>query len=68
MILKLKNTYFNNKTGVSNKASFGKKDSKHFIGYKDDKKIDLCAYSLQKMSAYRRDFVYLIVYRFVLLF
>ena len=38
MILKLKNTYFTNQTGVSNKVSFGKKNSKYFIGYKDDKK------------------------------
>ena len=33
---------------VSNKVSFGKKDIKHFIGYKDAKKIDLYAYFFQK--------------------
>ena len=35
-----------NKIIVSNKVSFGKKDFKYFIGYKDAKKI----------STYRRDF------------
>ena len=37
-----------NKIAVSNKFSFGKKDFKYFIGYKDAKKIDLYAYSFQK--------------------
>ena len=39
-----------NKIVVSNQVSFGKKDFKYFIGYKDAKKIDLYAYSFQKMS------------------
>ena len=67
MILKLKNTYFTNQTGVSNKVSFGKKNSKYFIGYKDDKKNRPLYMFFTKMSTYRRDFVYLIVYQFVLL-
>ena len=33
----------NNKIVVSNKVSFGKKDFKYFIGYKDAKKLDLYA-------------------------
>ena len=36
-----------NKIVVSNKISFGKKDFKCFIGYKDAKKLDLYAYSFQ---------------------
>ena len=40
---------------VSNKASFGKKDFKYFIGYKDAKIRPLCIFLL-KMSAHRRDF------------
>ena len=32
-----------NKIVVSNKVSFGKKDFKYFIGYKDAKKLDLYA-------------------------
>ena len=53
-------TYFNKnidiiKIVVSNKASFGKKGFKYFIGYKDAKKIrPLCVF-LPKVSAYRRD-------------
>ena len=31
-----------------NKLPFGKQDFKHFIGYKDTKKLNLCAYSAQK--------------------
>ena len=37
-----------NQIVVSNKVSFGKKDIKHFVGYKDAKKIDLYAYFFQK--------------------
>ena len=37
-----------NKIVVSNKVSFGKKYCKTFIGYKDDKKLDLYTYSFQK--------------------
>ena len=61
MILKLKKYKFHqhkslisinnidiNKIVVSNKVSFGKKDFKYFIGYKDAKKIDLYAYSFHK--------------------
>ena len=62
MMLKLKNTNFTNIKSsfsvdnidinnivVSNKVSFGKKDFKYFIGYKDDKeKLDLYIYSVQK--------------------
>ena len=33
---------------VSDKLPFGKQDFKYFIGYKDAKKIDLYAYSVQK--------------------
>ena len=33
---------------VYNRVSFGKKDFKYFIGYKDAKKINLYAYSSQK--------------------
>ena len=32
---------------VSNKVSFGKKGSKYFIDYKDDKKLDLYVYFSQ---------------------
>ena len=38
----------NNKIVVSNEVSFGKKDFKYFIGYKDAKKIDLYAYLFLK--------------------
>ena len=44
-----------NKIVVSNKVSFGKKDFKYFIGYKDAKIRPLCIF-LPKMSTYRRDF------------
>ena len=37
-----------NKIVTSNKFPFGKQDFKHFIGYKDKKKLDLYAYSFQK--------------------
>ena len=37
-----------NKIVVSNKFPFGKQDIKYFIGYKDVKKLDICAYSFQK--------------------
>ena len=42
-----------NKIVLSNSIPFGKKDLKHFIGYKDAKKLDLYSYFL---SADRRDF------------
>ena len=45
-----------NKIAVSNKVSFGKKGFKHFIGYKDAKKITPLCIFLPKMSPYRRDF------------
>ena len=41
---------------VSSKASFGKKDFKYFIGYKDAKQIKPLCIFLPKMKAYRRDF------------
>ena len=41
---------------VSNKASFGKKSFKYFIGYKDAKKIRPLCLFLPKMCAYRREF------------
>ena len=37
-----------NKIVVSNKFSFGEKDFKYFISYKDAKKIDLYAYFSKK--------------------
>ena len=36
------------KTLVANKLPFGKQDFEYFIGYKDDKKLDLYAYFVQK--------------------
>ena len=45
-----------NKIVVSNKVSFGKKDLKYFIGYKNAKRNKPLCISLEKMSAYRRDF------------
>ena len=39
---------FSKKVVVSNKVSFGKKDFKPFVGYKDAKKIDLYVYFFQK--------------------
>ena len=67
VILKFKNKYFTNKKDlfqqnininkivVSNKASFGKKGFKYFIGYKDAKNRPLYIF-LPKLSAYRIDF------------
>ena len=43
-----------NKIVISNKVSFGKKEFKYFIRYKDAKK--LYCILLPKMSAYRIDF------------
>ena len=37
-----------NKIVLSNKVSFGKKGFGYLIGYKDAKKVDLCAYFFQK--------------------
>ena len=37
-----------NKIVVANKASFGKKSFKYFIGYIDSKKIDIYVYFSQK--------------------
>ena len=63
MLLKLKTEKYNshqnkipflinnihiNKIVVSNKVSFNKKGFKYFIGYKDDKRIDLYVYLFQK--------------------
>ena len=45
-----------NKVVVSNKVSFGKKDFKFFIDYKNAKKIRSLYIFLPKMSAYRRCF------------
>ena len=44
-----------NKLVISNKLLFGKQVFKYFIGYKDAKKIDLYAYSIQKW-VYKRNF------------
>ena len=44
-----------NKIVVSNKASFGKKYFKYFIGYKDAKKLRSSCILLPKMSVYRKD-------------
>ena len=44
-----------NKIVVSNKVSFGKKDFKYFIGFKDAKIRPLFIF-LPKISAHRRDF------------
>ena len=64
MILKFKNTSFIdiiallineidiNEIVVSNKLPFGKDDFKHFIGYKDDKKIRPLCIFFPKMSTY----------------
>ena len=38
-----------NKIIVSNKASFGKKGFKHFIGYRDDEKVKPSCIMLSKM-------------------
>ena len=64
MILKLENTKspisIDNidfkEIAVSNKVSFGKKDFKYFIGYKDTKNMWSSCLFLRKISAYRRDF------------
>ena len=45
-----------NKKVVSYKVSFGKKDFRYFIGYKDAKKIRPLCIFFPKLSAYRRDF------------
>ena len=44
-----------NKIVVSNKASFGKKDFRYFIGYKDAEKKALCIFLLT-ISAHKRNF------------
>ena len=41
---------------IPNKVSFGKRDFKHFIGYKNAKRNRLLCIFLPKMSSYRRDF------------
>ena len=41
-----------NEIVVSNKLPFGKDDFKHFIGYKDDKKIRPLCIFFPKMSTY----------------
>ena len=38
-----------NKVVVSNKLPFGKQDFKYSNGYKDAKKLDLYAYSMEKL-------------------
>ena len=48
-----------NKIVVSNKFSFGKKEFKYFIRYKDAKEIRICIFLcifLPKLSEYRKDF------------
>ena len=45
-----------NKKVVSTKVSFGKKDFKYLIGYKDAKKVRPLFIFLPKTSTYRRDF------------
>ena len=45
-----------NKIVVSNKVSFGKKEFKYFIGYKDAKRIRPLCIFFPKMIVYRRDF------------
>ena len=45
-----------NKILVSNKFSFGKRNFKYFIGYKDAIKIRPLCILLPNMSAYRKDF------------
>ena len=44
------------KTVVSSKVSFGKKEFKYFIGYKDAKKNRPLCICLPKMSTYTKDF------------
>ena len=41
---------------VSDKVSLGKKVAKHFIGYKDGKKVRPLCILLPKIGAYRRNF------------
>ena len=41
---------------VPSRVSFGKKDFKYFIGYKEDKKVRFLCITLPKVSLYRRDF------------
>ena len=45
-----------NKVLLSSKASFGRKDYKYLIGYKNRKQVRPLCLMLPKMSAYRRDF------------
>ena len=44
------------KIRVSDKVSFGKKEFKYFIGYRDAKKFSPLYIFLPKMSSYRKDF------------
>ena len=41
---------------ISNKVSFGKKDFKYFIGYKNDDKIKPLCITLPKMNGYPKGF------------
>ena len=41
---------------VPNQVSFGKKEFKYFIGYKDAENIKPLCIFLPKMTAYRKDF------------
>ena len=45
-----------NKVLLSSKTSFGRKDYKYLIGYKNRKQVRPLCLMLPKMSAYRRDF------------
>ena len=45
-----------NKIVVSNKVSFGKKESKYFIGYKETKNRKPLSIFLPKISVYGRNF------------
>ena len=45
-----------NKIEVSNKVSFGEKELKSFICYKDAQKVRLLCIFLLKMTPYRKDF------------
>ena len=45
-----------NKIVVSSKLPFGKQDFKHFIGYKDAKKITPLCIFCPKISIYKKDF------------
>ena len=44
-----------NETLVSNKISFGEQNSKYFIGYKNDRKIEPSVMFHLRMSIYERD-------------